>query len=183
MWEVAEASNSHFLFLSSTEGSLGNRGKRTHVGESVGLWACRRTDRNLFLFFFSLSLTALPQVSIIVPCLTWTGSQCALLLAFYSIWLNNKKINMFKFLLMIFNNQRLTYFLLGILCMETFTLKFLPLTPCQVHFPPSASGTWSFFLASSKLGLVTQHNLGQGQDWKPELVKWPQLRLGVCPPH
>lgn len=90
---------------------------------------------------------------------------------------------MFKFLLMIFDNQRLTYFLLGILWMKTFTLKFLPLTPCQVHFPPSASGTWSFSLASPKLGLVTQHNLGQGQDWKPELVKWAQLRLGVCPPH
>lgn len=57
VWEVAEAANSHFLFLSSTEGSLGNRGKRTHAGESAGMlddW------RKSISFLFSLSLTALP---------------------------------------------------------------------------------------------------------------------------
>jgi hypothetical protein len=64
VWEVAECANSHFLFLSSTKGSLGNRGKRTHArGRECGPADSLEGWQKSTSFVFSLSLYPSPSPS------------------------------------------------------------------------------------------------------------------------
>lgn len=63
----------------------GTEGKEHMPGaESLGLWAHWRTGKSIsFVICPCPSLS--PRSLLSMPYLTWTGSQCALLLAFYSI--------------------------------------------------------------------------------------------------